>query len=181
LYDSNILMAASNTAFLLLGSNIEPRLKSLKLALIKLQEHHCDIISASSVYESEAWGFESEQSFLNRLLVIETDLSPTELLHDILNIEKELGRTRDGRISYVSRNIDIDILYFNNEVIETEELTIPHPRLQKRRFALKPLVEVAPEYVHPLLKKTNKELLEGVDDPSRVYLYNEKEVCSDEV
>jgi 2-amino-4-hydroxy-6-hydroxymethyldihydropteridine diphosphokinase len=174
-------MTVRNKVFLLLGGNIEPRLAFLKQALLKLQEYGYCIISVSSIYESEAWGFESELKFLNKLLIIETDHSPTEMLHDILKIENELGRKRVKKSIYTSRNIDIDILYFNDLFLQQSDLEIPHPRLHKRHFALLPLVELAPEYVHPVLKKTNRELLELLDDSSDVTVYMEKEVCNDEV
>ena len=174
-------MVARNEVYLLLGGNIKPRLDTLKLAILKLQEHDCNIKALSSVYESEAWGFKSEQKFLNQLLVVETERSPSELLYDILKIEKEMGRTRQKEGTYISRNIDIDILYFGHMVIHKPDLVIPHPRLHKRRFALLPLVELAPAYLHPVFIKTNRELLDDLDDPSDVTVYNEKEVCSDEI
>ena len=174
-------MTANNEVFLLLGGNIEPRLVFLKQAMSKLQDYGYKILLVSSVYESEAWGFESDQKFLNQLLIVEKDHSPAEILNDILRIEKELGRKRDRGGSYTSRIIDIDILYFNDTVIQQPDLEIPHPRLHKRRFALLPLVELAPEHVHPELKKTNRELLDVLDDFTNVKVYIEKEVFSDEV
>lgn len=174
-------MAAHNNVFLLLGSNIEPRLHNLRQAIHKLTLNECDVKLTSSVYESEAWGFTTDQKFLNQLVIVKTALGPIELLKCILKIENELGRTRGKKGAYTSRNIDIDILYFNDQVINKTELVIPHPRLYKRRFALVPLVEVAPDYEHPVLKKTNKQLLEEVDDSSAVIVYKEKDVCGDEI
>ena len=133
------------------------------------------------MYESEAWGFTTNQKFLNQLVIVKTVLGPIELLKCILKIEKELGRTRRKKGAYTSRNIDIDILYFNDQVINKTELVIPHPRLYKRRFAMEPLVEVAPDYKHPILKKTNKELLESIKDSSEVYKFIEKQISGDEI
>ena len=174
-------MAAHNHVFLLLGSDIEPRLQNLRQAINKLKLNNCDVKLTSSVYESEAWGFTSDQKFLNQVVIVDTDLEPIELLNCILKIEKDLGRTRGKKSVYTSRNIDIDILYFNDQLINKSELVIPHPRLYKRRFALEPLVEVAPDYEHPVLKKTNEELLEGIKDSSVVNKFIEKEICGDEI
>ncbi len=93
-----------------------------------------------------------------------------DLLNEVLQIEKSLGRTRRGS-GYASRNIDIDILYFNDEIMELPGLIIPHPRLHERRFTLEPLVEVAPEFIHPLLGKTNSELLAQVSDSTEVRIF----------
>ena len=124
------------------------------------------VVKVSAAYESEPWGFEAEEWFLNRVIVVETELSPMDLLQQLLDIEKELGRVRYPEIQgYTSRTADLDLLYYGNRIIQTETLIVPHPRLQMRRFALMPLCEVAPEYKHPVLKLTQKELLEQcVDD-----------------
>ncbi len=172
-------MAEVNTAFLLLGSNIEPRLEFIHQAVEMLDINVGKICQRSSIYESEAWGFESDQKFLNQLIFIETYLSATELLKHILTIEMQLGRTRNPAERYESRHIDIDILYFNDLTIELSNLIIPHPRLHKRRFALLPLSEVSPAYIHPVLKKTNLELLDCLDDPSEVNIY--KNMTHDEI
>jgi len=103
-------------------------------------------------------------------VLVKSELPAVEILQRVLAIEEELGRVRQGR-GYVSRKIDIDILYFNEEVIRLPELMIPHPRLHERRYALMPLVEVAPGLEHPYLKKTNKKLLEQLDDTSVVTVY----------
>jgi 2-amino-4-hydroxy-6-hydroxymethyldihydropteridine diphosphokinase len=131
------------------------------------------VIQLSSVYESEAWGFKADKKFLNQLILIETPLLPNELLARILRIEEKLGRKRNMNERYQSRLIDIDILYFNNAIIDLPELTIPHPRMHERRFAMAPLVEIAPQYVHPLLKKTNSELLATVEDSLGVHIFIE--------
>lgn len=172
-------MKKLNKAYLLEGSNMEPRFDLIKLATDMINAEVGRVLQLSSVYESEAWGFKTDQKFLNQALYIETSLLPVELLECILGIEKKLGRSRNTKKGYESRRMDIDILYFNDEIIETPRLTVPHPRLHIRRFALEPLVEIAPDTMHPVLKKTNRELLESLDDPSEVYIF--KEMQKDEI
>jgi len=161
-------MQIEKKVFLLTGSNIEPRAKFLALANKKIEENIGKIVGRSSIYESEPWGFEAETAFLNQVLVVITELAPNEILEKIQSTEKELGRFRKSN-AYVSRTIDIDILYFESEIIESAELTVPHPRLHERRFTLLPLAEIAGGFMHPVLKKTNDELLQKVEDQSRVW------------
>ena len=156
-----------NQTYLLLGSNIEPRLGFLEEAEKRMSRVAGNVIKRSGVYESEPWGFSAETSFLNRVLLMQTILSPEELLRDILLVEMDMGRVRNGK-GYTSRNIDIDILYYNDLIMSTDELVIPHPRLHFRRFALLPLAEIAPAYVHPLLLSTNEDLLQKCNDTTTV-------------
>jgi len=123
------------------------------------------IIKSSSIYETSPWGFQAEENFWNQVLVVETDFSPFELLQKINLIESQFGRKRDGQ-QYKSREMDIDILYFDDEIIETENLTIPHPLLHKRLFVLVPLAEIAPDFVHPVLQISNAEMLNICADKS---------------
>lgn len=118
------------------------------------------IIKRSSVYETPPWGFRSEENFWNQVLVIETGFSPEELLQKIAEIENRFGRER-RTTGYTSRKMDIDILYFDELIIETENLAIPHPQIANRVFVLVPLAEIAPEFVHPLLKITSLQMLEN--------------------
>jgi 2-amino-4-hydroxy-6-hydroxymethyldihydropteridine diphosphokinase len=152
-----------NKAFLLFGSNIGDAIEHINSAISNLENNDCQFISKSSFYETMPWGFESNQAFVNQVSFIETKLSPIEFLELILKIEIEMGRIRNIE-QYSSRNIDIDILYYNDEILDAEKLIIPHPRLHLRNFTLIPLTEIAPEYIHPLLKKSNKELLENCSD-----------------
>lgn len=156
--------------YLLTGSNIEPRIHFLQEAMKEINSRIGKIYRSSSIYESEAWGFESDISFLNQVLVIRSKLSVNEILDEILRIEHELGRKRiKGK--YTSRSIDIDILYFGSEIIKTNELTVPHARLHERIFTLMPLEEIAEDFIHPVLKMTNKELLEKSQDKNKVWIY----------
>ena len=131
------------------------------------------IIQSSLVYESEPWGFETSQSFLNKVVIIETDLSARTVLQKVLAIEKELGRKRLNE-GYASRQIDIDILYFNEISIDEPDLVIPHPGIAKRRFVLVPLAEVANSYIHPVLKMTHTDLLKQCADELKVWVYKMK-------
>jgi 2-amino-4-hydroxy-6-hydroxymethyldihydropteridine diphosphokinase len=156
--------------FLCLGSNLGDRAENLKQAELRIVEHVGSIVSVSSVYETEPWGFESESKFLNKVLCIKTDLSPSGLLGRILMIESQLGRIR-CETQYKSRNIDIDILFYNNDIVKEPALEIPHPRMHERRFALIPIVEIAPDLVHPVLKKTLRSILRSCPDKSSVRLF----------
>ncbi len=150
-------MTAMNKAYLLVGGNLGDRENYLAAARKEI-EKVCGVISRqSSLYQTAAWGLEEQAPFLNQALAVETRLHAEELLQSILQIEERLGRKRE--IKYGPRIIDIDILLFNDEVIHKEGLTVPHPELQNRRFALAPLNEIAPTLQHPALKKSIAELL----------------------
>ena len=157
--------------FLGLGSNLGNRVENLISAKVRIGELIGPVVSESPVYETEPWGFESDEKFLNMVLCAETDLSPSGLLGRILKIESQLGRIR-SEARYSSRNIDIDILLYNNEIINETALIIPHPRMHERRFVLVPLNEIASELKHPVLKKSIKALLEECKDDSKVNLHS---------
>ena len=144
------------------------------LVLTKAREsiaHACGkIIIQSSVYETAAWGKEDQEAFLNQVIVIETKLSSIDLLTSILKIEEGLGRKR--QMKYGPRIIDIDILLFNDEVINIEGLKVPHPQMQNRRFVLQPLNEIAPDKLHPVLKKKISRLLADCPDILAVNKFN---------
>lgn len=123
-----------------------------------LAERAGDVLSLSSFYETEPWGFDSENTFLNAALELETSCSPMELLRLTQQIEQEMGRTQKSDGSYHDRIIDIDILLYGNEIIHTEELVVPHPLMQQRLFVIQPLAEIAPSLVHPVLQKSMYEL-----------------------
>jgi len=146
-----------STVYILLGANLGEPLKQIDQAIALLHTKVGNIIANSSVYQSEAWGVEDQPVFYNQVICIETLLEPLECLRTCQEIELLLGRTRDKK--WGARVIDIDILYFNHETIDVETLQIPHPFIQMRNFTLIPLVEIAPDYIHPLFNKTNTQLL----------------------
>ena len=163
---------ASENVFVLLGSNLGNRELLVNQACSMIEKSCGEIIEKSRIYESEPWGFESKQWFLNQVVKINTSLSPDELMKTLLSIEKDLGRDRNvPHDGYVSRPMDLDILYFGDKVVDTEMVKAPHPRLHLRRFTLLPLCDIAPDFVHPSLKKTNRQLLEECRDFGKVNIY----------
>ena len=152
--------------YLLIGGNIGDRFFFLGEAT-RLISQQCGPISCrSSVYETAAWGKEDQPAFLNQVLVIHTSMGPEELMAAILEIEQQMGRLR--REKNGERNIDIDILYYENELVELPNLTIPHPRIYMRKFALIPLLELNPSKIDPVHHKTIEELLETCPDSLEV-------------
>lgn len=150
------------TVYLGLGTNLGNKEANLRTAIYKLQERIGKQVSLSSFYETAPWGFESDHSFLNAAIGLETNLSPIEILHITQDIEKELGRTKKSvNGSYSDRLIDIDILLYDTLVLQTPELTIPHPLMTERDFVMKPLIEIAGNVIHPTRQKTLSELYQG--------------------
>ena len=149
-----------------LGSNVGDRLNYLTLSKTAIQNYIGSIQFSSNIYETEPWGIDNQDSYLNQVVAVQTNQTPNDLLDNIHLIERELGRIR--RVHYGPRTIDIDILYYGERIIDIENLKIPHPHIQKRRFILVPLSEILPQMQHPLLKKTNQELLDMVKDEGKV-------------
>ena len=157
-----------NNVYLLLGSNEGNRIDWFHKA-IKLIEACCGaIVKNSSVYETKAWGITKQPDFLNMVVQLQTGISPEDLLAALINIEITLGRKRD--IKWGPRIIDIDILLYNNDVVDAPELIIPHPYLHLRRFTLAPLEEIAPGYIHPVFHKTITQLLADCPDKLEVHV-----------
>ena len=146
------------TTFLSLGSNCNEAILIIEKSIDLLNNEIGVLVNKSAVYFSSAWGFNSENKFFNQVVVFETALEAEKLLEKIKNIETELGKTETSQF-FNDRNIDIDILFYNNEVFVTENLCIPHPLLHFRLFCLQPLCEINPNLLHPVLNKTVNELL----------------------
>lgn len=140
--------------YLGLGTNLGDKAANLHAAVHLISGKIGKVISLSSFYATAPWGFESENSFLNAAICVETSLSPLEVLHRTQEIERTLGRTHKSTEGiYHDRIIDIDLLLYNKEIIQTPELTIPHPLMLQRDFVMNPLVEIAPDVVHPVFGK----------------------------
>ena len=153
--------------YLLLGGNLGKRGQLLAEMRHEIAASIGSIEVASSLYESEPWGFDHPCKFLNQVVACSTNLSPMEVLGQIHAIESKLGRVREGK-GYAARTADIDILFFGDLIMNTAELSIPHPRLHERRFTLLPLAEICPELEHPTKKSSILELLECCTDNSLV-------------
>ena len=153
------------TCYILFGSNLGDKNGIFDQACLYINNRCGHVVKVSAAYESEPWGFESEEWFLNRVIVLETLMTPENLLKELLEIERKLGRERHPEVEgYTSRTADLDILYYGQRVICTETLIVPHPRLHRRRFALLPMCEVAPDMIHPAFGRTQTELLEHCPD-----------------
>jgi len=159
-----------NKVFLLLGANLGEPIAQLKSAVDAIEYQIGAVERESCIYASEAWGLLDQPPFLNQVLLVNTEFSALAVLEYIQKIENELGRRRLEK--WGARVIDIDILYFNEDIIHHPRLTIPHPYLAQRKFTLIPLVEVAPNFVHPVSKQTNEALLAACQDPLNVQLLN---------
>ncbi|MBN2669204.1 MAG: 2-amino-4-hydroxy-6-hydroxymethyldihydropteridine diphosphokinase [Bacteroidales bacterium] len=156
---------------LLLGADLGQAAQTFKQATESINQTIGAVTQKSSLYISPPWGFESDTVFTNQVLIIETELLPEELLRETQVIEIELGRTAKTQTnSYESRFIDIDILFYDQLVMSTSNLIIPHPKIPERRFTLLPLFELIPNFVHPEHNKTIAELTEQCSDPSEVNL-----------
>lgn len=157
------------SVFLLLGANLGEREATLAKATDLISVRIAPVTLQSHLYETAPWGVTDQPAFLNQVISIKTVLTPEELLSQTLEIEKQLGRER--RLRWGARLIDIDMLYYSDLILDTENLHLPHPRLHQRRFTLVPLVEIAPDFVHPVLQKTNQELLNECTDDSQVSVF----------
>ena len=156
--------------YLLLGANLNDRAQTLRRAADLIAERIGSVVRQSALYETAPWGVTDQPAYLNQVLAVETMLLPETVLMQTQRIEAELGRVRLEK--WGARVIDVDILYYDDLVTESETLTIPHPYLHQRRFTLVPLAEIAPEFVHPVFQKTTAELLAGCGDVNDVLLYH---------
>lgn len=156
-----------NTVYLLLGGNLGNKKENLQTAISHIEASVGQVLKKSALYETAPWGFEHETSFLNQAILIETKKNPQELLSELLDIETSMGRVRDSKV-YSGRTIDIDIVFFNNEIVDEQNLKIPHPRIHERKFALIPLNEIAEDYLHPAHQKKVSNLLAECMDELKV-------------
>ena len=157
---------------LLLGSNIDNRLELLANAGAMIMEQIGQVVATSSIYESAPWGYDSNNPFLNQALLIKTDIRPEKVLEKCLSIEAQLGRTRSENGTYADRNIDIDILLYEQLIISNENLEIPHPRMHQRRFCMEPLAEIVPDWKIPTFGKTVRTILNNCEDNSSTKTLN---------
>jgi 2-amino-4-hydroxy-6-hydroxymethyldihydropteridine diphosphokinase len=159
-----------------LGANVGDRAANIARAMDALAERGVRVIRRSSLYETEPVDAPPQDWFLNCAAEAETSLAPSELMHEILAIERSLGRER--RMPRGPRTIDIDILFYGSEIIRAPELEIPHPRMAQRRFVLVPMAEIAPQFRHPVLQKTIAELLASTSDRSEVHIITREDESS---
>ena len=152
--------------YLLLGANLDDRAQTLRRATDLIGERVGTVVQRSGLYETAPWGVTDQPAYLNQVLTVETTLEPEAVLQQTQKIEEELGRVRHEK--WGARIIDVDILYYDALVIQTDTLTVPHPYLHQRRFTLVPLAEIAPDFTHPILDKTTVDLLAECTDKGEV-------------
>ncbi len=155
-----------NSVYLLIGGNLGDRIENLVTASSLIEAELGKIIKTSSIYQTASWGITEQPEFLNQVLLVKTNLPAKKLMQLILSIENKMGRIRSQKNA--SRVIDIDILFFNDEIINQSNLTIPHPEIQNRRFVLVPLNEIASGLIHPVFKQSIKNLLSTTNDKLEV-------------
>ena len=158
-----------NKVFLQLGSNLGEREQLISSALTNISSQIGTIITQSKIYESTPWRVDGQENYLNQVIEIKTQLPADKILEMVLNIENDLGRVRLEK--WGERLIDIDIIFFNNDIIESPALCVPHKHMHERNFVLEPLNEIAPEFVHPKYNKTISELFKQSKDTEKVAVY----------
>ncbi len=151
-----------NLVYLSIGGNLGDIKANLATAIQFIGEEVGAVKAVSSLYQTKAWGIENQPDFLNQCLIVETTLPPNEVLKTVLNIEDKMGRVRERK--WYTRLIDIDLLFYNDLIINTKDLILPHPFLQDRNFVLAPLVEIADDFVHPISQYSIQELYDNCKD-----------------
>jgi 2-amino-4-hydroxy-6-hydroxymethyldihydropteridine diphosphokinase len=155
--------------FILFGSNQGDKLQFFRKAELLIQDRIGSIVMKSSLYQTAPWGFESDEEFLNQVVVVETSRDADSVMTDLLEFEKQLGRRRSSdQTGYQSRVIDLDILFFGDSIIDNDFLVVPHPRMIERRFVLQPLSEIVPGMIHPVFGITISEMLSNCKDKEAV-------------
>lgn len=160
-----------HSVFLSLGGNIGDRELYIQGAISDIKAKIGDVKKLSNIYETEAWGVENQQAYLNNCIEIQTNLSEDDLLSQLLLIEQKHGRIRQENFQYQARTIDLDILFYDDNIINKSNLIIPHPRIQDRLFVLKPLHDIAPHFIHPTLNLSVSQLIDNCIDNLTVTLY----------
>ena len=160
-------MADLKTAYLSLGSNLGDTLNNLQAAIFSIHNSVGRVQRISPVYQSSSWGFESDD-FMNICISVKTSLPPAKLLENLLDIETKMGRIRHQEDGYRARSIDIDILYYERETLVSESLIIPHPEMCFRKFVLKPLADIAPQFYHPVVNKDTRNLIQECKDKGKL-------------
>lgn len=160
-----------NNCILLLGSNLGNRVLNIRRAIDQLERNNIKVIKKSRIYCSDPWGYESSNAFLNQAVEVSTIEEATNILKIIKVIESEMGRVKIDNETYNDRIIDIDIIFFGNQEIKSEQLIVPHPKMQERRFVLQPVCELIPDFIHPVLKKTINQLLMNCKDEGKVSVF----------
>lgn len=160
-----------HTVFLCLGGNIGDRELYIQESISDIKANIGEISKRSNLYETEAWGVENQQAYLNSCLEIQTHLSEDDLLSQLLLIEQKHGRMRQQNFQYQARTIDLDILFYDDNIINKSNLIIPHPRIQDRLFVLKPMHDIAPHFIHPTLNLSISQLIENCTDNLSVTFY----------
>lgn len=153
--------------YISLGSNVGDTFQNLQKAVDLIYKHIGAVLKISPVYETASWGFQADD-FLNAVILVQTSLPPKKVLRELIMIETKLGRTRTNEPGYQSRIIDLDVLYYNEEVLNSESLQVPHPHIHKRRFVLQPLADLAPEFINPVHQKNTGQLLETCEDSTKI-------------
>src|SRR5690606_4540226 len=171
-----LLMTQSKTVLIALGSNKGNKFEDSQAAVDAVYRQIGNVLAISKVYKTKALGFESDD-FFNACMSVNTQLAPKKVLKLLLDIEKQLGRERSSKTGYHARTIDLDVLAYDNEHIESNILTVPHPRMHERQFVLQPLQDIAPHWVHPVLGKSLQELVQhcpdtSVPEPQNIWLKN---------
>ena len=157
-------MKKLNSVYVGVGTNLGDKLNNIQLAYKLIQSEIGEIVRKSHVYKTPPWGFESDEYFYNSVIEIKTFFDPEKLLNKLQSIERVLGKKQKFKIGYSSRLIDLDIIDFNNQIIDSKRLTIPHSHVSKRNFVLYPLKDVCPNWIHPITKRTIQELLNLINE-----------------
>jgi 2-amino-4-hydroxy-6-hydroxymethyldihydropteridine diphosphokinase len=160
----------SSLVFISLGGNLGNTLEIFKNSYLEIEKKIGHIHTFSNIYQTAAWGKTDQADFLNQVIQVETELSAAHLMDQIVDIEQFFGRQRD--VNWGPRTLDLDILFYEDKIINTPDLTIPHPHFIHRRFVLIPMAEIAPLFVHPVEKKSMIELLEQTNDRQNVRIFN---------